>query len=270
MGVVGGDDHQRACVLPGERERHLHRLVEVDHFADLATRVGGVRLLVDRRALDLEEKAFRMGREQFDRLGGHCGEPGLARRALGVVGTRHRGPIDIAVIARPRAIPAHREVAFGEQPEQRRLLVRGVHRGQAGGIRDHAEPAGPGLFEQRLALPFAGHRLLGERFRAAAQRKVRAHVQQLLGDRAGAAVLQGVFRTGLRGLDRTVAFPVDDVRDLDRRGRVLDLGGGDVAGGDAGGLGELDQARMRAAVDIDPDRAVGGLGPDRPGGAGGG
>ena len=60
----------------GPVERDLDGPVELDGLADLAARVLGVVLLVDRGALDLEEEALALvaldlGRQQVDRLGRH-------------------------------------------------------------------------------------------------------------------------------------------------------------------------------------------------------
>ena len=56
--VVGGDDDQRVGVAALVVQGDADRLVERDRLADLAARVGGVVLLVDRGALDLQEEAL--------------------------------------------------------------------------------------------------------------------------------------------------------------------------------------------------------------------
>ena len=64
--VIGGDDDQRVvgriAIAVGPRrevERHLDRAIELDHVPDHPLRVGGVRALVDRRALDHQIEAGR-------------------------------------------------------------------------------------------------------------------------------------------------------------------------------------------------------------------
>src|SRR5699024_9527736 len=56
VGVVGGGDDQRLTVLLREVESGFDRLVEVDGLTDLPARVRLMILLVDARALDLEEE----------------------------------------------------------------------------------------------------------------------------------------------------------------------------------------------------------------------
>ncbi len=60
MRVVGGDDHQRVAVGAGEGQRFLYRFVQIDGFTNLPARVGGVILLIDRRALYLQEETVRL------------------------------------------------------------------------------------------------------------------------------------------------------------------------------------------------------------------
>ena len=56
--VVSGDDDQGVGVRLLVVQRDADRLVEGDGLADLAAGVGGVVLLVDRGALDLQEEAL--------------------------------------------------------------------------------------------------------------------------------------------------------------------------------------------------------------------
>ena len=65
------------AVLSGNPDR----LIEGNGLTDLATGVGRVVLLVDRRSLDLEEEALPVV-EQVDRLVGHRGEARFVRRPL--------------------------------------------------------------------------------------------------------------------------------------------------------------------------------------------
>ncbi|SVK54091.1 Uncharacterised protein [Acinetobacter baumannii] len=60
------------------------------------------------------------------------------------------------------------------------------------------------------------------------------------------------------------------MRDQRCRRGVLQLGGGDVAGGFASGLGDLQQRRLILAVHVHAERAVIGFHPGGPGGGGGG
>ena len=48
------------------------------------------------------------------------------------------------------------------------------------------------------------------------------------------------------------------------RGGVLDLGGGDVIGGVAGGLGQFDQVELRIALNVHIHGVVVGLGAGNP------
>ena len=72
--------------------------------------------------------------------------------------------------------------------------------------------------------------LLVEGLRAAAEGDVRAGIDDLLGDGALSAFLLQVI-TALLGVLGAVALAGCDVSGLDGGGRVLDLGGGDVARG---------------------------------------
>ena len=81
-----------------------------------------------------------------------------------------------------------------EQAEQRRVLVGLGHAAQFGCGADDLVAALLGLHLECLALVLAAGRGLGERLGAAAQRDVRAGGQQLLGDRARAAVLERLGR----------------------------------------------------------------------------
>src|SRR6185295_10658583 len=105
---------------------------------------------------------------------------------------------------------------------------------------------------------------LAERLGAAAQRHVRPGGQQLLGDRALAALLERVGGAVLGGFLGAVAVPLADVGE-ERGGRgVLDLGGGDVAGGEALRVGQLEDGLLRVALDVDAERPVVRLGAGGP------
>ena len=54
------------------------------------------------------------------------------------------------------------------------------------------------------------------------------------------------------------------------RGSILDFGGGHIAGGFAGRLGQLEEVQLRIAVNINVNGVVVGLGAGGPGGTGGG
>jgi hypothetical protein len=107
VAVVGGDDDQGVGVALGVGQPDGDGAVEGDRLADLAAGVLGVVLLVDGGPLDLEEEAVAaalgLGLEQRDRLAGHVGQAGLARR-----------PLALEAALRPAA-----EVGPGEHGEER-------------------------------------------------------------------------------------------------------------------------------------------------------
>src|SRR4051812_38509922 len=201
VAVVGGHKHQRVGVAAGERGARRDRRVEVDRLADLAARVGRVVLLVDARALDLQEEALvRVAVvEQFQGLAGLVGQLrlGLRQRRVGGAARRRRAAVD-----RRRAGPVHRHVAVGEQAEDRLALLR---RRQVRGGVDDVVAGRLRLVQHRLAGELPGRDLLVEVLRAAAEQDVGAGLDELLGDRAGAAVLLGVDRALGGRLDRALA-----------------------------------------------------------------
>ena len=224
-------------------------------------------LLVDARALDLEEEALAVV-QQRDRLGGHPGQLGLGG---GQVGVRHAPSrvLERTVGRRVRTRPLHRQVARGEEPEHRLVLVGlrdGVHLGLG---LDDLVAADLGLLRQGQVLVLARHRRLAEGRLPAAHGDVGARGEDLLGDRAVPAVLERVRGAGLARGDRAVAGAFRDVRGLDRGGRVLDLGGGDVPRLEAALLGQLEERHLLLALDVDGDRAAVGLGARRPAAAAG-
>ena len=83
VAVVGRDDEQRVGVRAGEVDTDLDRAIECDGLADLPARVGGVILLVDRGAFDLEKEP-RTSRpiQELDGLCRHLGERRLAGRPV--------------------------------------------------------------------------------------------------------------------------------------------------------------------------------------------
>ena len=119
--VVGGDDDERVRVLALVVERDADRLVERDGLTDLRARVGGVVLLVDRGALDLQEEPVLVALEQARapcvvmaaRLGSSggrlVGDAALGRRAVAE--------------RRDRAAPLGRHVDRGEETEQRLVAL---------------------------------------------------------------------------------------------------------------------------------------------------
>ena len=287
MRVVGGHDDQR-FVQVHLVERGGDGLVQVVGLADLAASVGVVVLLVDRGALDLQEEAValavRVGLEQVDGLARHVGQGGgvavgvLVAEPVGVGGALDR------VLVLGRVLlggHARRElglqVAVGHQGQHRlAVILQGVER---------VDVLLHGFIAHRLGLIPHGHagvlaalhglvQILG----AAADRHVGAGVEHLLGDRADAAVLLelgdlalvGGVVAGAVGLAlRSIAGAQRGMRHLGCRGGVLDFGGGHIAGGLAGGLGQLGQVHLRGAVDIHVQRVVVGLGTGGPCGAGG-
>jgi hypothetical protein len=85
VGMIRGDDQQRIRVTSGVFDGDRNRLVEGDRLADLSAGIGGVRLLVDRRALDLEEEPWSVDIrfvEQRDGLRRHLCQARLAGRPM--------------------------------------------------------------------------------------------------------------------------------------------------------------------------------------------
>ena len=114
----------------------------------------------------------------------------------------------------------------------------------------------------------AGDGLL-EVLTAAAEADIGPGGHQLLGDRALAAVVDGVARALLEGLLGALAVPIHHMGGEHGRGGVLQLRGGDVSGGKSLLLHDLEDRVQGLAVEVDRDGAVVGLGPGRPPGAGG-
>ena len=127
-----------------------------------------------------------------------------------------------------------------------------------------------GLHLEGLALIVASGRSLREGLGAAAHRDVGPGGEQLLGDRALSALLEGFAWAVLGHLFGSVAVPLADVGEQRGRRGVLDLRCGDVAGGEALVLGEFEDRLLRFALDVDAERAVVGLGAGGPSGGAGG
>ncbi len=265
VAVVGGDDDQRVAVRALVVEGLLDRGVEGDGLTDLTARVRGVVLLVDRGALDLQEEALLavLGLlvQHVERLGRHLGQVRLGGGAGGVRGALRRSG---AGARRRRADPLQVHVVRGERAQD-----RGARGGlaQAGGVGDDLVAGRLRLVGHGLALERAGLHGLVEEDLAAAEQHVRLGLHELLGDRAGAAVDLVVDSTGGHRL-RALAAAVDDVRAEHGRRRVLELGGGHVAGPVSGLLRQLQDRRHGLAVRKHRDRAVVGLAAGRPAGAG--
>jgi len=81
---------------------------------------------------------------------------------------------------------------------------------------------------------------LCEARRAAAQHQVGTGIEQLFGDRAGAAIFQRVLRTECARHGRRVAFALHDIGYLRAARCVLDFSGRDIAGGQPSRFGALD------------------------------
>ena len=287
MRVIGGHDDQR-FVQVHLVERGGDGLVQVVGLADLAASVGVVVLLVDRGALDLQEEAValavRVGLEQVDGLARHVGQGGGV--AVGVLVAE---PVGVGG-ALDRVLVLGRVLLGGHARRELGLQVAVRHQGEdrLAGVLQRVERVDvllDGLVAHGLRLIPNGHALvlaalhgLVQILGAAADRHVGAGVEHLLGDRADAAVLLelgdlalvGGVVAGAVGLAlRSIAGAQRGMRHLGCRGGVLDFGGGHVAGGLAGGLGQLGQVHLRGAVDIHVQRVVVGLGTGGPCGTGG-
>lgn len=59
MGVIGRYDDKRVAVFAGKIECGLHGFIQIDCFADLPARIGGMVLFVDGGTFHLKEKPFR-------------------------------------------------------------------------------------------------------------------------------------------------------------------------------------------------------------------
>ena len=284
VGVVSGHDDERVGQV------HLGEgggdgLVEVVGFADLAAGVGVVVLLVDRGALDLQEVAVVLAvlvvGEQVDGLGRHVSQGcALVAEPLGVGGAAHEALVAVLLASKChllsrvmveclRFVVLRRHVAGGEQAEHGGVLVRFGQRGELGRILEVLVAAFGGLFLEGLSGPLTGLCGLVEVLVAAAERHIGASVEQLLGDGADAAILQQLFGVatllgiigGAVGLAlRAVAGALRRVGFHDCRGRVLDFGGGHVAGCQAFCLGELEEVHLRGEAVVDRHSVVVGLG----------
>ncbi len=71
MGVIGRYDDKRVAVFAGKIECGLHGFIQIDCFADLPARIGGMVLFVDGGTFHLKEKAFFVGFQQVDGFLGH-------------------------------------------------------------------------------------------------------------------------------------------------------------------------------------------------------
>ncbi len=222
--MVAGDDDQGVGVLGLVVQRHLHGLVELDEVTDGAADVGGVLLLVDHRALGLQEEPVGVV-EQLDRLLGHRREVGLvaavgvgagrgrparARRRVATSGL-YRG-VMLPVANSPSTGPSSSEVTALESPPCPR---RGGSPWSSARRRARC---------RRRRWPAA------KRFLPPPMQDVDLVVDELLGDRAEAG---GHGRLLLRGarrhVGRALAAALADVRGGRGRGGVGDLRGGDVA-----------------------------------------
>ena len=280
--VVGGDDHQRV------REIHVlhgvgNGLVEVVGLADLAAGIACVVLLIDRGALDLQEEAVllavRVVIQQIERLLGHVLERGaLIAEPVGVRGAHGR----VGVLGRILGgglgrVELGRHVTVAHQGEHwlAVLVLQGVHRGRI--VLDGLEAHFLGLFPHGLALVFTTLHGLTEVLGTTADGYVGAGVEQLLGDGADAAVFLKLVDEALLGgiVGRAVGLALWAVagtfgrmRFQHGRGGILDFGGGHIAGGFAGRLGQLEEVQLRIAVNINVNGVVVGLGAGGPCGTG--
>ena len=268
VGVIGGDDDEGLAVLLGEFEGLLDSLVKVDGLADLATGVGGMVLLIDGRALHLEEETLVTVLENVDGLLRHRGERGDVRRALRVI-RAGSGLLKVAVLLRLGALPTNRHVALGKQAENRLILRSLGDLVQLGGVGRNDVALLLGVIDNRLALALTSANGLAERLRPTAQRDICAGLDNLLGDGTLAALLLQIVAT-LFFILWAVALTGLDVGRLDGRSGVLNLRGRDVARLLTRLLRLFQQRLLGGAVDIDGNRAVIRLGARRPGGTGGG
>ena len=220
VGVVASDDDEGVGVLVLVGERDRDGLVELLEVADGAADVGGVLLLVDHRALGLEEEPVGVV-EELDGLLGHRGQVGLAGAVcrlacgLGAAGTG-RG--------RDQRLVHRGHVAAGEEAEDG-AGGEGRHVVEPGGVLDEAVLVGVLSVGEHAGAGVGG---LGVARCAAAHEDVDLVVDELLGDGTTAAVdLAGRGAVGHVG--RALAGPGVDVGASGGRGGVGDLGGRDVA-----------------------------------------
>ena len=276
MRVVGGDNDHGLTVSLGKVEGFLNDLVDLLGLSDHAAGVGCVVCLVDGCGLDLEEEAL-VGALVVEKLDGLLGHLGCGRlvaaisfladlRLGGAVGLHRHGLLELA---------GH--VLVVEQAEHRLVLVRDGDALEALLVVDNLVALGNRVLADGLAgLPVgAAVVLLGQErvavlatllnlgvevLAAAAQGDVGAGVDDLLGDGAETAVFAS-FSTldRLRVAGRRVVAALGDVRVHRARGRILDLGGGDVTGAHTGVLRHLQQVLVRLAGDVNGQRAVVGL-----------
>src|SRR5262249_51159192 len=81
--MIRGDDEQRVRMCVGEVHTDLDRAIEGDRLSDLRTGIGSLILLVNRRALDLQEKPWTgWAMEQLDTLRRHVCQRWLAERTV--------------------------------------------------------------------------------------------------------------------------------------------------------------------------------------------
>ena len=240
-------------------------------------------LLIDRGALDLQEEAVllavRVVIQQIERLLGHVLERGaLIAEPVGVRGAHGRvGVLSWILVGGLGRVELGRHVAVAHQSEHRLvvLVLQGVHRGRI--VLDGLEAHFLGLFPHGLALVFTTLHGLTEVLGTTADGYVSAGVEQLLGDGADAAVFLKLVDEALLGgiVGRAVGLALWAVagtfgrmRFQHGRGSILDFGGGHIAGGFAGRLGQLEEVQLRIAVNINVNGVVVGLGAGGPCGTG--
>ena len=182
-------------------------------------------LFIDGSPFHLQEESLLIFAEQLNGFVGHLRQRGYGLIAFWIRRTGYGRLINIAVIRRFWAFPAHRHVAVREQAQQRFVLTGFADRRQRSRIADQLVTPGLGLFTQRFALPLAGGCGFGERFRTAAQRDIRAGIQQLFGDRAFTAIFQRIRRAFLARYARAIAFTRRHVRYQRGWSGILQLGG---------------------------------------------
>ena len=195
--VVGGHDDQRVAVLLRELQRLLRRPRRAarSHRSVRRRRPRGpsCRSRRSRPGGRSRSSAGLVVREQVDRLAGHRLQlRHLAEGRLGLAASRPAGwrPPDVASSGAnfTGRLPGR------EQAEQRLVLVGASDAGEVVLRGDVVVAARLGLLLERLALPRPGLGDLREGRRAAAQGHVGTGVEQLLADRAAAAVLLGRLR----------------------------------------------------------------------------
>lgn len=111
-------------------------------------------LLVDRRALDLQEETLVVALQEVDGLLRHVGELRSGCATFRVVGAR-RGWFEVTALGRDRSVPADGHVAVGEESEDGGVLVGHRHPVEFVGAAHHPVAPRFRLDLERLALVFA-------------------------------------------------------------------------------------------------------------------